>query len=68
MLITQFWLPGLAAAAALLAVPLREASRETFFFGAESLGETARSIVRLAVEHHPTWWTKHHSPCGSQRP
>ena len=56
-LITQFALPGLLVAAALLAVPLREARRETFFFGAESLGETARSIVRLAVEHHPTWWT-----------
>ncbi len=56
-LMTQFALPGLLAAAALLAVPLREARRETFFFGAESLGETARSIVRLAVEHHPTWWT-----------
>ncbi len=56
-MLIRFWLPGIAAAAALLAVPLSNATLGTFFFGAENLVETARSIVRLAVEHHPTWWT-----------
>ena len=57
MLLVRFWLPGIAAAALLLAVPLSNATLGTFFFGSENLVDTARSIVRLAVEHHPTWWT-----------
>jgi hypothetical protein len=57
MLLMHFWLPGIAAAAALLAVPLSNAMPGTFFFGTENLVETARSIVRLSVQHHPTWWT-----------
>ena len=58
MLLMRFWLPGIAAAALLLAVPLSNATLGTFFFGAENLVETARSIVRLSVQHHPTWWTE----------
>jgi hypothetical protein len=58
MLLMRFWLPGIAAAAALLAVPLSNATLGTFFFGAENPVEIARSIVRLSVQHHPTWWTE----------
>jgi hypothetical protein len=56
-LVARGWLPGMLVAAALLVVPLQNATLDTFFFGAESLIETARSIVRLSVAHHPTWWT-----------
>ena len=58
MLLMRFRMPGSAVAAALLAVPLSNATPGTFFFGTESLVETARSIVRLSVQHHPTWWTR----------
>jgi hypothetical protein len=58
VLVTRFWLPGILAAAAFLAVPLQEARLGTFFFGAGSLFETVQSIVSLSVEHHPTWWTR----------
>ena len=58
MLLMRFWLPGIATAAALLTLPLSRTTLGTFFFGAESLVETARSIVRLSVQHHPTWWTR----------
>ena len=54
---TKLWLPGTSIAAALLALPLRNATLDTFFFGADSLIETARSIVRLSVQHHPTRWS-----------
>jgi hypothetical protein len=43
--------------AALLALPLGNATFDTFFFGADTLIESARSIARLSVQHHPTWWT-----------
>ena len=56
-LVTRFWLPGMVSAAALLAVPLLNATLGAFFFGADNLLDTARSIVRLSVQHHPTWWT-----------
>jgi hypothetical protein len=53
----KLWLPGTSMAAALLALPLSNATLETFFFGADTLIESARSIVRLSVRHHSTWWT-----------
>jgi hypothetical protein len=56
-LIARFWLPGGLAAAAFLAIPLRNATPAHFFFGAESLLETTASLVAMSVRHHPTWWT-----------
>ena len=57
VVMAKLWLPGISVAAALLTLPLRNATLDTFFFGAETLVDGARSIVRLSVQHHPTWWT-----------
>ena len=57
VVMAKLWLPGTSLAVALLALPLSNASRDTFFFGADTLIEAARSIVTLSVQHHPTWWT-----------
>jgi hypothetical protein len=58
VLILRFWLPGAVGAAAFLAVPLRNVTLANFFFGAESLIETATSLSALSIRHHPTWWTE----------
>jgi hypothetical protein len=57
-LILRFWLPGAVGAAAFLVVPLRHVTRANFFFGAESLIDTATSLIALSMRHHPTWWTQ----------
>ena len=57
LVLAKLWLPGMSTTAALLALPLRNATFDTFFFGADTLIEAARSIVRLSVHHHPTWWS-----------
>lgn len=57
VVLAKLWLPGISTTAALLALPLRNATFDTFFFGADTLIEGARSIVRLSVQHHPTWWS-----------
>jgi hypothetical protein len=57
VVMAKLWLPGISMTAALLALPLRNATLDTFFFGADTLIEAARSVVRLSVQHHPTWWS-----------
>ena len=57
VVMAKLWLPGTSLTVALLALPLSNASRDTFFFGADTLIEAARSIVTLSVQHHPTRWT-----------
>jgi hypothetical protein len=48
----RFVVPGAVIAAAILAVPLAHATRESFHFGTTTLGESVNTVLWIAWAHH----------------